>query len=51
MACYILIKKFSPFLFRYFNQVNRRKDLKCRYFALISLKTDLPFNFYIKIYA
>ena len=29
-------------------QVSRRKGLKCRYFALINLKTDSPFNFTLK---
>ena len=43
------MKKLSALcVFLYFNQVSRRKDLKRRYFALISLKTDSLFNFTLK---
>ena len=42
-------KKNSPvFYISYFNQVTNRKDLKSRYFVLVGLKTDSPFNFTLK---
>ena len=47
MPRYISIKNFQPFLFCYFNQVSKSKDLKRRYFALIGLKTNSQ-NFTLK---
>ena len=38
----------ASFLFWYFNQVSNKKDPKTRYFALISLKADSPFNLTLK---
>ena len=46
MACYISIKNLSSiFLVQYSNEVSSTKELKSRYFALISLKTDSPSPF------
>ena len=47
MTSYISIKN-QPFLFWYYSHASKGKGLKSRHFALISLKTDSPFNFTLK---
>ena len=37
-------KHAAVFLFLHFSLVSKRKDLKSRYFALIVLQLDSPFN-------
>ena len=43
MTCYIGINKKQQ-LFLYFNPVSKGKEIKCQYFALISLKTNFLIN-------
>ena len=40
MACDISIRKVCHFLFWYFNNGSKRKDLKSKHFALFGLKTN-----------
>ena len=48
MTCYMSIKNVSYFLFSHLNQLNKRKELEQRYFALISLTTDSSFSLTLK---
>ena len=50
ITCYISIIKISTFFYLYIltRWAEEKKSLRYRYFALISLETDSPFNFTLK---